>query len=88
MNHVWWFIHKTLAFKRFRQKGAINSRLAWAAEILSQKYKDAETTKPIIMLSSWTPIGNSSLFGNVCSLSPLWAALRELGDNSLEAINL
>ena len=32
-----------LAFKKLRQIGGMSSRLAWAAEILLQKYKDAET---------------------------------------------
>ena len=32
-----------LAFKKLRQIGGMSSRLAWAAEILLQNYKNAET---------------------------------------------
>lgn len=33
-------------------------------------------------------VANSSLFGNVCSLLPIWVAPRDLGDNFLVTLNI
>lgn len=81
------------AFKDFRQKGGCEFKAKPGPQRSCLKtIMILRPIKPTAFLSSRGSrvkgVPTAVPFGNVCSLAPLWVALRELGDSFLVAINI